>query len=512
MKNKFVGLIILDGYGVNKSAYGNAIKQGNPKHINALLKNYPHTYLQASGKYVGLPDGQIGNSEVGHLNIGAGKIVLQTLQKINASIKDKSFYQNENLLKAVLHAKNNNSALHLMGLTSTGGVHSHLNHLFALIDLCKQHGLQKVYVHVFTDGRDTMRNSGIEFVRQVQQKLAGTTYEIATVMGRFYAMDREQNYERTKRAYDALVHGVSNQTDVDPINVFTKSYEKGVYDEFIEPVVITKNDISVATIGDNDAIIFYNYREDRARQLTSALMERPFHYFPVKDLKNVIFTGFVRYDHAFQNPLVAFEMEYLTENLSQVVSGKGFKQFKIAETTKYAHVTYFLNGGIEKPYTGEDRYLIETIKTEKFDTVPQMRAREITQKAIERIQTKQYALMVLNYSNCDMLGHTGNLPAAIETVKIIDEEVDKLVNAILAIDGIAILVADHGNAEQMLDAQGNVLTDHTTNKVPFVIVGKQVKNLKLHRGGVLGNITPTILELLGIDAPASFTCKSLIVK
>lgn len=511
MKNKFVGLIILDGYGINKNTFGNAIKQANPKNIDYYFKNFPYTTLQASGESVGLPEGQIGNSEVGHLNIGAGRIVKQSLQKINDAIKDKSFFSNPAILEVFEHVKNNNSSLHLMGLTSSGGVHSQINHLYALITFAKKFGLKHVYIHFITDGRDTLRDSGAKECEKLKSYLAqNTTYKIATVIGRFYSMDREQNYERTKRAYIAMVNGESEQCFSDPVEAIQQSYANNVYDEFLKPVVITENGQPVATIKDNDGIIFYNYREDRARQITASLVEDNFDKFERQRLKNVKMATFTKYDNTFKNTIIAFEKDYLNENLSQVISKNNLKQFKITETTKYAHVTYFLNGGIEKAYEGEDRFLIETIKTEKFDEFPQMRAREITEKAIEEIATKKYNLMVLNYSNCDMIGHTGNLQAAIETVKVLNEEVKKLVDTILSINGIAIITADHGNAEEMIDANNNILTDHTTNKVPFAIIGNNVSNITLQKNGVLGNIAPTILDLLGVEKPKSFTCHSLI--
>ena len=512
MNKKFVGLIILDGFGLSETEYGNAISQANPTNLKQYFKNYPFTTLQASGESVGLPKGQFGNSEVGHLNIGNGNIVMQTLQKINNSIKTGAFFENSELLQAVKHVKQNNSALHIIGLTSPGGVHSHINHLFALIDFAKQQEVQKVYIHVFTDGRDTLRNAGVEYVKQLQERLQGTNFKIASVMGRFYAMDRDKNYDRTQKAYDAMVFGTSLITNENVVAAIENSYEEGVYDEFIKPVVITQNNKPIATIQEDDAVVFYNYREDRARQITDALVEKGFSQFKTKNLKNVYMVTFNRYDDSFQNIHVAFEKDLLNENLSEVISKNGLKQFKIAETTKYAHVTYFLNGGIEKPYENEDRYLIETIKTENFEEVPQMRAVEITDKALERIATKQYDLMVLNYSNCDMIGHTGDINAAIKAVKVIDEQVKRLVDSILAIDGIALLTADHGNAEQMLDEKGNVLTDHTTNLVPFVVVGNHVQDMKLKQGCVLSNITPTILQLLGVKKPDTFQQESIIKK
>lgn len=511
MKNKFVGLIILDGYGLNEETFGNAIKQANPVNIDYYLNNYPYTTLFASGEHVGLPEGQIGNSEVGHLNIGAGTIIMQSLQKINHAIKTKTFYDNQVLNGVIDHVKTTGGNLHLMGLTSSGGVHAHINHLFALIDLAKQKGVKNVFIHVFTDGRDTLRESSLKDVKKIQDYIKDYNgCKIATVIGRFYAMDREKNWERTQKAYNALVYGKADIMSNDPIGAIKNSYASGVYDEFLEPVVITHGEKPVATIGDNDGIIFYNFREDRARQITYSLVEDGFDHFERKELKNVKMASFTLYDKTFKHTQVAFFKDDVKDNLSAVVSRSGLKQFKITETTKYAHVTYFLNGNIEVPYEGEERFLIETIKTANFDEYPQMRAREITQKAIEEIKTQKYNLMVLNYSNCDMLGHTGNLTAAIETVKVLNEEVKKLVNAILDIDGIAILTADHGNAECMIDKQGNILTDHTTNKVPFAIVGNNVKDIKLKQSGVLGNIAPTILHLLGVEKPQAFTLDSLI--
>lgn len=510
MDKKFVGLIILDGYGLRESAVGNAIALANPEYINSLFKNYPFTTLEASGVHVGLPSGQIGNSEVGHLNIGAGRVVLQMLQKINSAIENGSFYENKNLLAAIEHAKKNNSSLHIMGLASTGGVHSHIIHLFELINLAERENVKRVYLHLFTDGRDTLRTSGKGFVESVINKIKTTNVKIATVSGRFYAMDREQNYERTQAAYNALVRGEGHLT-TDVVASIEKCYDRGVYDEYLPPFVLANAEEPVAKISTNDAIIFFNYREDRARQLTRALVEDNFTHFSTEHLKNVFMTTFTNYDVSFKKPKIAFETNYLNVNLSQVVSNSGLKQFKITETTKYAHVTYFLNGGIEKAYDGEDRFLIETIKVDKFDKTPQMRAKEITDKATALIRSGNYSLMVLNYSNCDMLGHTGNLFATIETVKVINHQLEKLVNAILEIGGVAVICADHGNAEEMISEQGHVLTDHTTNKVPFAIVGEGLENLKLKQG-VLGNIAPTILELLNIEKPLQFECDSLILK
>lgn len=516
MKSDFVGLIILDGFGLNKDSYGNAIVQADPKNFLHYFKTYPSVPIEASGEAVGLPAGQMGNSEVGHLNIGAGKVVFQVSQKILNDIRTKEFFKNKEILSAMQFAKNNDSSLHLMGLLSDGGVHSNIYHLFALLDMAKQNDVKKVYIHCFTDGRDTYRDAGVKYVKMLQDKLAevnkdGFNYKIATVMGRFYAMNREKFWDLTEKAYKTLVFGECDYYCDDPIYALESSYSRGVYDEFVEPVVMVENGAPVATIKDNDAVIFYNFREDRARQITEALVE-DFNAFPVVKFKNLYYVGFNNYNKSFKNLHVAFKEEPVDMNLSHVLSNHGIKQFKISETTKYAHVTYFLNGGIEESYPGEERFLINTIKDVPFDAVPQMRAVEITDKAIEEIKTKKYGFMALNYSNCDMIGHTGNLQAAIEAVKVLDVQLKRLIDAILEIGGIAIVIADHGNAECMLDKEGRVLTDHTTNKVPFIVISNSDEKLQLRKDGKLANISPTILDLLGIEAPSEFEAPSMIIK
>ncbi len=500
MKQKpFVGLIILDGFGIRQEEKGNAIKLAQPKHLEALFNNNPYTELHASGTYVGLPEGQIGNSEVGHLNIGAGKVVYQSLLKINNAIKDKSFHQNKALLDLIDRCKKQNKTLHLMGLLSDGGVHSHINHLFALIDVCQQQKLKDVVVHCFLDGRDTYRDSGVEYLAQLETKLQGTGYKIATIMGRYYAMDRESNFDRTKEAYEAMTKGVGRVSS-DYQQLIRDDYHRGVYDEYVPPIVV--ND---CLIKDNDGVVFYNFREDRARQLTRVLTDKDFNLFETNNLL-VDMVTFVSYDDDLTNLQVMYPKQLIEDNLSAIISKNGLRQFKISETTKYAHVTYFLNGGIEQPYKGEDRFLIETLKCKTFDETPAMRAKEITETAIAKILTKKYNFMTLNYSNCDMLGHTGNLQATIESIKIIDQEVQKLVDAILSIGGVAIITADHGNAEHMIDDEGKVLTDHTTNLVPFCVIG--AGHLQLAPTGSLCHIAPTILQLLGVQYPME---KSLIL-
>lgn len=508
--NKFVGLIILDGFGLRNEINGNAIKLANPINFDYYFKNYPSTKLSASGEAVGLPKDQMGNSEVGHLNIGAGKIVNQSLQKINNSIKTGEFYSNVNIIDTLTHAIKNNSTLHIMGVLSDGGVHGHINHLFALLKMAKKSGVKKVAVHAFLDGRDTAFNGGLKFVKQLKKELKNyDNYNIATVMGRSYAMDREQNYDKTKMAYNAIVFGNAEYYSNDVISAVKNSYLNNVYDEFIKPIVITKDEQPIGTVNNNDAVIFYNFREDRARQLTASLIEN-FNEFNVKKLSNVKMCTFTCYDDDFKKPIVAFPKDDLSVNLSSVISENGLKQFKIAETTKYAHVTYFINGGIEQPFKNEDRVLVETIKDVPFEKVPQMRAVEITDKAIQLINSKKYSYMVINYSNPDMVGHTGDLQATIKAIKVVDDQLKRLVDQILAVNGTAVIVADHGNAELMLDKKGNVVTSHTTNKVPFIIVNNNF-NGALNKQGVLGNVAPTILQLLGIKSPKEFELPSLIV-
>lgn len=506
MENKFVGLIILDGWGISAKTKGNAIALAKPKNYLHYLQNYPNSKLVASGEAVGLPKGQMGNSEVGHLNIGAGRIVYQSLLKINNAIKDGSFYQNENLLRAMEHAKKHDSVLHLMGLLSDGGVHSNIDHLFTLLQMADMYGVKKVAVHAFLDGRDTYRESGIDFVKNLLSKLNKyDDYYLASVMGRYYAMDREQNYDRTKLAYDAIVYGKAEVVTDDVVRAITNSYESKVFDEFVRPIVV---DSRYKGINDNDAIIHFNFREDRARQLTSALVEK-FEFFSTKHLSNVLMCTFVRFDEKFKKPIVAFPVAEIEDNLSAIISQNGLKQFKVAETTKYAHVTFFLNGGIEKPYKDEKRFLIETIKNIPFEKVPEMRASEITDKAVAEILTKKYNFMALNYSNTDMVGHTGDLDAAIKAVKCVDRNLKRVVDAILQIGGRALIIADHGNAEEMIDENGRVLTDHTTNLVPCILVGEN--NVSLENGS-LANVSSTILHLLDVDVPNTFTHSSLIVR
>ena len=510
MNKPFVGLIILDGFGLRKEKFGNAIKNANTKNLDFYFKNYPYTTLKASGESVGLPHGQIGNSEVGHLNIGAGKVVYQSLLKINNSIQDNSFYSNTAILKAFNHSKKFNSSVHLMGLVSDGGVHSHINHLIALIKMAKMNNVKNLFIHCFTDGRDTLRDSAKTYLNKVEDEIKNTNYKIATICGRLYAMDRENKFDRIELAYDAIVNGISKNKFNNVNDCIDYNYKIGNFDEFIEPAVIEFENGNFGKIENNDSIIMFNFREDRARELTECFINKNFDKFKTKNLENLFVTTFTQYDEKFKPNAIAFDKEIINNNLSEVISKNGLKQFKITETTKFAHVTYFINGGIEKPYKNEERYLIPTINSKTFDEFPKMRACEITEKAIELIKTNNYNFMVLNYSNCDMIGHTGNMEAAIEAVNCIDEQIKYLIDSIISVGGVAIITADHGNAEEMINSKGQVLTDHTTNEVPFCVINYN-KDIELRSGCALSNIAPTILEILNCEKPKEMV-ESIIVK
>lgn len=512
MKHNFVGLIILDGFGLRKEKKGNAILQANPKNFFNYFNNYPSCTLEASGEAVGLLAGTIGNSETGHLNIGAGKVVEQKLRIIDKSLQKNGFYSNTEIIKTCEYVKSHNSNLHIMGLLSDKNVHANLNHMFELINVAEKNGVKNIFIHCFLDGRDTRVDDGVKYIKKVQnviKKHPNTNIKIATLMGRSIAMDREQNYDRTEKAYKAIVLGKADNYALDPVTAVKKSYENGVFDEFIEPIVIGETG-SHHTVNDYDGIFFYNFRDDRARQLTESFVGEGFNKFPTADLSHIYFCGFSQYDVNMKNLHYAFCDQDVSVNLSQVISEHGLRQFKISETTKYAHVTYFLNGGIEKPYKGEDRFLIETVKNTPFDKFPQMRTVEITDKAIEEIKSEKYSFMALNYTNCDMLGHTGNLQATVESIRLLDSQLKRLVETIISIGGVAVITADHGNAEKMCDSRGKMLTEHTTSKVPFVIVNAG-EELVLNNGK-LANIAPTILELLGISIPSGFEEISLIKK
>ena len=490
-----VTLVILDGFGYSEKVEGNAIKlQGTP-YLDKL-DVYPKTLISASGSSVGLTDGQMGNSEVGHLNLGAGRVMYQDLLRINNAISDKSFFKNEALLGAIAHAKKNNSSLHLIGLVSDGGVHSHINHLKALVKMASESGLKKIYIHAITDGRDTFRDSGAGYIRDILAFSKGKAV-LADICGRIYAMDREKRYDRIKKAYDLYVFGKAGKTESDAIKALTESYKNGIYDEFIEPVVVNKN----GTIGEGDSVIFFNFRTDRAREITDALTQDNFSGFEREKIKNLYYCCMTEYSEDFSGVEVAFKPEVVNDNLSTVISSAGLKQFHVTETTKYAHVTFFFNGGIEAPNKGEDRKLIDTYNVKNFAEFPRMRASEITDEVIKAIKSKKYSFILVNLSNPDMLGHTGDIDATKQAIKLVDECAYKIAMQTLNDGGDCIITADHGNAEEMRDDKGNVVTSHTTNPVPLWLVSEKHKNVKLLSNGKLANVAPTVLKLLNIKPP-----------
>ena len=489
-------LVILDGFGISKKTYGNAIKLAGTPNLDKL-NLYPHTQLLASGSAVGLVDGQMGNSEVGHLNLGAGRVVFQDLPRIDNAIKSGHFFNNKAFLKTIEHAKNNDGSLHLMGLLSDGGVHSHINHLYSLVDLANKSGVKNIYIHCIMDGRDTLKNSGIKFIDKLEKKIFGIA-KIATISGRVYTMDREQRWDRIQKSYDMLVFGDAENSCKNAMRALESSYQKGIYDEFVLPTIIDPN----GTIKDGDGVIFFNFRTDRAREITKALTEQDFDKFPIKCFKNLCFCTMTEYDEKLKNVEIAFPPEKIEDNLSAIISKNGLKQYHISETTKYAHVTFFFNGGIEKAYPGEYRLLIESENVQDYSNTPNMKAFEITDAVIKAIKSQKYDFVLVNLSNADMLGHTGNIPATMQTIKVVDECAYKIAINTLSVGGDCIITADHGNAEFMLDESGNAITSHTTNPVPLWLVSEKFKSVKLENGK-LANVAPTILKLLKLQIPTT---------
>lgn len=495
----------MDGFGINPSDYGNAIVAAKKPNLDKLMKTCPMTLIGASGMDVGLPDGQMGNSEVGHTNIGAGRVVYQELTRITKSITDGEFYDNLVFKAAVDNCKQTGSALHLMGLLSNGGVHSHNSHLYALIELAKRAGLSKVYVHCFLDGRDVPPTSGRDFVLELEEKCkeigAG---KIATVMGRYYAMDRDNRWERVSKAYAAMVYGEGVE-NIDPAAAVEASYKADVTDEFVVPVVCDKE----GTVNKGDSVIFFNFRPDRAREITRTLVDPDFTGF---ERKNGFFPLFyvcmTQYDATMPNVQVAFRPQSLTNTMGEYISDKGLKQLRIAETEKYAHVTFFFNGGVEKTYDGEDRVLVPSPKVATYDLQPEMSALEVTDKIVERINSGIYDMIILNFANCDMVGHTGVFDAAVKAVETVDTCVGRVVDAVTAQGGVCLITADHGNADQMMEPDGSPFTAHTTNKVPFIVVGYDCK-LRTE-GGKLADIAPTMLKIMGLPIPDEMTGVSII--
>ena len=510
MKDKLTMLMILDGFGDNPETKGNAIKLAKTPNIDKLMKKYPTTKIEASGLAVGLPEGQMGNSEVGHTNIGAGRVVYQELTRITKSIEDGDFFNNEEFVKAIENCKKNNSKLHILGLLSDGGVHSHNRHLYGLLELAKRKGLENVYVHCFLDGRDTPPASAENYIQELEEKMKEKGVgKIATISGRFYAMDRDKRWERIKKAYDAMVNGEGIK-ESSSIKAIENSYQKEVFDEFVEPTVIMAGEKPVATIEDGDSVIFFNFRPDRARQITRALVDKDFNEFETKKM-NLYFVCFTSYDETMPNVHIAFKKEPIKNTLGEIVSKNGGKQLRIAETEKYAHVTFFFNGGEEKQYEGEDRILVPSPKVETYDLKPEMSAYEVTEKVVDAINSKKYTCIILNFANPDMVGHTGNLDAAIKAIEAVDDCIGKILDCILPQKANLIITADHGNAEQMIDYKtGEPHTAHTTNLVPLILISER-ENVKL-RKGKLADLAPTILELMGIEKPEEMTGESLIEK
>lgn len=506
-------LLILDGFGYRKEKEGNAIKTDGVANIKALWDSYPHTLLQASGMDVGLPAGQMGNSEVGHLNIGAGRIVYQEFTRISKSIDDGEFFQNPAFLGAVENCKKHDSALHLMGLCSDGGVHSHLTHLYALVKLAKDHGLEKVYVHCFMDGRDVPPTSGKGYVEQVDAKLKELGVgRIATVMGRYYAMDRDNRFERVEKAYAALTYG-EGLTASSAEEAMQQSYDAGVTDEFVVPTVVLTDGKPTATIQAQDSVIFYNFRPDRAREISRAYIFEDFDGFERKNgFFPLYYVSMTQYDKTFEGHLqIAFKPQSMHNTLGEYLAKMGKTQLRIAETEKYAHVTFFFNGGVEAPNEGEDRALIASPKVATYDLKPEMSAYEVTDEAVRRIESGKYDVMILNFANCDMVGHTGVMDAAVAAVHAVDSCVRMVVEAIQKTGGRCIITADHGNAEYMWDEKAQVpFTAHTTNPVPCILVDDSRKSVELREGGRLCDLAPTLLDLMELPVPQEMTGKTLI--
>ena len=505
-------LLILDGFGLNEQREHNAIALAETPVLDRLMKECPFVKGNASGMAVGLPEGQMGSSEVGHLNIGAGRIVYQDLTRITKKIEDGDFFENEALLKAVNNAKEKGTSLHLYGLVSDGGVHSHNTHLYALLELAKRYGLEKVYVHCFLDGRDTPPESGKDYVQALQEEMDRIGCgRIATVAGRYYAMDRDNNWDRIEKAYRAMTLG-EGVTAASAAEAVTQSYQKGETDEFIQPTVVMEDGAPVATIGDGDSIIFFNFRPDRAREITRTFCCDEFDSFDRGPRKQVTYVCFTDYDVTIPNKDVAFEKEVLTNTFGEWLAANHMKQARIAETVKYAHVTFFFNGGVEAPNEGEDRFMIPSPKVATYDLQPEMSAEAVCDTLIEKIRSGEYDVIITNFANSDMVGHTGVEKAAIEAVECIDKCIGRIVEAVEEANGQLFICADHGNAETMADEEtGEPWTAHTTNPVPFILVNYDPA-YTLREGGCLADIAPTLIEMMGMEKPAEMTGESLLIK
>ncbi len=508
MSKKTTVLMILDGYGVESGAEGNAIAQAKKPVMDKLTSMYPTVQGEASGLFVGLPDGQMGNSEVGHTNMGAGRIVYQMLVKISKSIKDGDFFENKALVAAMENCKKNGSALHLMGLLSPGGVHSHMEHLYGCVEMAKKNGLDKVYVHCFLDGRDVPPSSAAEYMEEAAAKLKEIGVgKIATIAGRFYAMDRDNAWDRVEKAYNALVFGEGVE-EKDPVEAVKNSYANGVTDEFMLPTVIEKDGMIKA----DDSVIFFNFRPDRARQITRAFVDPDFAGFTRKNgFFNTTFVCMAQYDAEMPNVLVAFPPEELTMTFGEYLAKNNKTQLRLAETQKYAHVTFFFNGGEEKQFEGEDRILVNSPKVATFDMQPEMSAYEVADNLVEAIKSEKYDVIVVNFANPDMVGHTGIMEAAVKAIEAVDECVGKAYDALMEKNGQMFICADHGNAEKLVDTDGSPFTAHTTNPVPFILVNYD-EAYTLREGGCLADIVPTLIEMMGMEQPKEMTGKSLLIK
>ena len=512
MSKKTTVLMILDGYGLNEKTEGNCVAGAKTPVMDKLMAEYPFVKGYASGMAVGLPDGQMGNSEVGHLNMGAGRIVYQELTRITKEIQDGTFFENPALLNAVKNCKENDSALHMFGLLSDGGVHSHNTHLYGLLELAKKNDLKKVYVHCFLDGRDTPPASGKEYVEQLEAKMAEIGVgEVAMVSGRYYAMDRDNNYDRVEKAYLAMTKGEGLTAD-SAVAAVAESYDRDETDEFVKPTVVQKNGAPVALIQDKDSVVFFNFRPDRAREITRAFCDDDFKGFDRKRL-DLKFVCFSEYDPTIPNKEVAFHKISVTNTFGEWLAANNMTQARIAETEKYAHVTFFFNGGVEEPNEGETRILVNSPKeVATYDLKPEMSAYEVCDKLVEAIKSGSYDVIVINFANPDMVGHTGVQDAAIKAVEAVDECVGKAVDAIKEVDGVMFICADHGNAEQLVDYEtGEPFTAHTTNPVPFILVNYK-EGYGLREGGCLADIVPTLIEIMGKEQPAEMTGKSLLIQ
>ena len=504
--SKKVILVIMDGWGIGKVPSADAIQHAHVPFVSSLYNQYPHTTLITCGEAVGLPEGQMGNSEVGHLNIGAGRIVYQELQRINVAIKDGTLANNPTLLKSIQYAKENNKPLHLVGLVSDGGVHSHTSHLKAICDICKVAGLENVFIHAFTDGRDTDPKSGLGFIENVEKHLASSVGKIATLSGRYFAMDRDKRWERVKFAYDALVHA-TGPIATSAVEAIKENYKNDITDEFIKPTIITQHGAPIATIKDGDAVLCFNFRTDRCREITEVLTQQDFPEFGMQKLE-LHYTTITKYDETFKNVHVIFENDNLLNTLGEVLSTNHKKQIRIAETEKYPHVTFFFNGGREIPFDGETRIMAPSPKVATYDLQPEMSAKELTEKLLPEINTGKPDFICLNYANADMVGHTGIFSAVVKAVETVDQCVAQIVTAGLNNGYTIFVTADHGNADFMKNEDGSPNTAHTTNLVPFFIIDQEWKGAI--QPGKLGDIAPTILTMMGLPIPAEMTGNVLI--